>query len=320
VSGSGDAGSPGVTAQRRRRDLDGVLLIDKPAGGSSNAVLQRVRYLLNARKAGHGGTLDPLATGLLVVCFGEATKFSAQLLESGKTYTGEIHLGTRTDTGDAEGVVIQTAALPAGPIDLTALADRFTGPIIQQPPIYSALKHQGRPLYEYARAGTPVEARPREITIHRLVLTAPSVDRLAFEVTCSSGTYVRSLAEDLSSAMGTVGHLRVLRRTASGGYRVEDAVAPDALESLDMRRREERLLPTDALLREVPAWQMDASTAASILQGRSVAATPGIPIGRLRLYGPDQVFLGLGEADDAGTVRPLRLLATGLLHAAPDVA
>ena len=305
----GSPTEPGL--RRRRRDIDGVLLVDKPRGGSSNTILQRVRYLLNATKAGHGGTLDPLATGLLVVCFGEATKFSAQLLEGGKTYTGEIQLGARTDTGDAEGAVIESAAVPSLPLEFDALARRFTGEITQQPPNYSALKHQGRPLYEYARAGTPVAAKPRSITIHALSLVQIGPDRLGFEVTCSSGTYVRSLAEDLSVALGTVGHLAMLRRTASGGFRVEDAISPEALERLSMAEREARLFPPDALLRDVPEWDVDAATAALIRQGRVVPASSGLAAGRVRLYAPGRVFLGLGEADAAGRVQPLRLLATG---------
>jgi tRNA pseudouridine55 synthase len=305
----GSPTEPGL--RRRRRDIDGVLLVDKPRGGSSNTILQRVRYLLNATKAGHGGTLDPLATGLLVVCFGEATKFSAQLLEGGKTYTGEIQLGARTDTGDAEGAVIESAAVPSLPLEFDALARRYTGVITQQPPNYSALKHEGRPLYEYARAGTPVAAKPRSITIHALSLVPIGPDRLGFAVTCSSGTYVRSLAEDLSAALGTVGHLAMLRRTASGGFRVEDAVSPEALERLSMAEREARLFPADALLRDVPEWDVDAATAALIRQGRVVPASPGLAAGRVRLYAPGRVFLGLGEADAAGRVQPVRLLATG---------
>lgn len=297
--------------RRRRRDIDGVLLVDKPRGGSSNTILQRVRYLLNAAKAGHGGTLDPLATGLLVVCFGEATKFSAQLLEGGKTYTGEIQLGSRTDTGDAEGAVIESATVPALPGDLDVIARQFTGEIVQQPPNYSALKHQGRPLYEYARAGTPVAAKPRVITIHALSLEPMLGDKLSFEVTCSSGTYVRSLAEDLGVALGTVGHLAALRRTASGGFRVGGAITPDALEALSMEGREALLFPPDTLVRDVPAWEVDADTAASIRQGRTVPGDPGMAAGRFRLYAPGHVFLGLGEADGAGRVQPVRLLATG---------
>jgi tRNA pseudouridine55 synthase len=300
---------PGV--RRRRRDIDGVLLVDKPRGGSSNTILQHVRYLLNASKAGHGGTLDPLATGLLVVCFGEATKFSAQLLEGGKTYTGEIQLGTRTETGDSEGAVIESAPVLPLPDDFQGLAQRFTGEIIQQPPNYSALKHQGRPLYEYARAGTPVAAKPRAITIHAFALAALDHDRLGFEVTCSSGTYVRSLAEDLAAALGTVGHLAVLRRTASGGFHVRDAITPEAFEQLSMIEREARLFPSDALLRDVPAWDVDAATAASIRQGRVVPAAPDLAPGRVRMYAPGGVFLGLGQADGAGQVQPVRLLATG---------
>jgi tRNA pseudouridine55 synthase len=262
---------------------------------------------LKASAGSTTSTLSSLSTATLLANGGGRVAYG----EGGKTYTGEIQLGARTDTGDAEGAVIESAAVPSLPLEFDALARRFTGEITQQPPNYSALKHQGRPLYEYARAGTPVAAKPRSITIHALSLVQIGPDRLGFEVTCSSGTYVRSLAEDLSVALGTVGHLAMLRRTASGGFRVEDAISPEALERLSMAEREARLFPPDALLRDVPEWDVDAATAALIRQGRVVPASSGLAAGRVRLYAPGRVFLGLGEADAAGRVQPLRLLATG---------
>lgn len=294
----------------RRRDIDGVLLVDKPGGQSSNGVLQRVRFLLNARKAGHGGTLDPMATGLLVVCFGEATKFSSSLLEGGKAYEGELLLGARTDTGDAEGAVVETAALPAVMPDPVDLARPFIGRIVQRPPVYSALKHEGRPLYEYARAGAPVEAKLREVTIYSLDLVIVAADRIRFVVECSSGTYVRSLAEDLARALGTVGHLSALRRVRSGAFRIDAAITPEALEQLPMARREALLLTPDVLVDDLPACALEASSARSICRGQTVEAPVGTPDGRLRLYDEAGVFLGVGILEADGRIHSSRLLAT----------
>lgn len=288
-----------------------MLLVDKPGGASSNGVLQRVRHLLEARKAGHGGTLDPMATGVLVVCFGEATKFASALLDGGKSYAGRIRLGIRTTTADADGEVVETRPVVTDGVDLTGLAHRFTGTIVQVPPAFSALKHQGRPLYEYAREGIEVPSKSREITIHALRLGPWEGNDLRFEVDCSSGTYVRTLAEDLAAAMGTVGHLTMLRRTASGRFGVADAITPDALEGRTLADRESLLMSSDCLLASLPAVTLDASSATSIRQGRVVEAAAGLPGGRRRLYGPTGAFLGVGEVCPDGRIQPIRLLATG---------
>ncbi len=306
--------SPRAPAQFRRpkrRDIDGVLLVDKPGGQSSNGVLQRVRFLLNAAKAGHGGTLDPMATGLLVVCFGEATKFSSSLLEGGKVYEGEMILGVRTDTGDAEGAVVETADLPATMPDPVELARPFIGRIVQRPPVYSALKHEGKPLYEYARAGAPVEAKLREVTIYGLELSYPSPDRIRFVVECSSGTYVRSLAEDIARSLGTVGHLCALRRIRSSAFRIDSAIAPEALEQLSMAQRETRLLSPDALVADLPSCTLGGAAALSICRGQTVEAPTGTTAGRLRLYDDAGIFLGVGTLEADGSIHSNRLLATG---------
>jgi tRNA pseudouridine55 synthase len=302
--------SPAQVRRPKRRDIDGVLLVDKPGGQSSNGVLQRVRFLLNAAKAGHGGTLDPMATGLLVVCFGEATKFSSSLLEGGKAYEGEMILGVRTDTGDAEGAVVETADLPAQMPDPAELARPFIGRIVQRPPVYSALKHEGKPLYEYARAGAPVEAKLREVTIYSLELSYLSADRIRFVVECSSGTYVRSLAEDISRSLGTVGHLCALRRIRSSAFRIDAATAPDALEQMTMDQREARLLLPDVLVADLPACTLDAPSALSICRGQTVGAPVGTPDGRLRLYDDAGIFLGVGTLEADGHIHSNRLLAT----------
>lgn len=303
--------SPAQVRRPKRRDIDGVLLVDKPGGQSSNGVLQRVRFLLNAAKAGHGGTLDPMATGLLVVCFGEATKFSSSLLEGGKAYEGEMILGVRTDTGDAEGAVVETADLPAQMPDPAELARPFIGRIVQRPPVYSALKHEGKPLYEYARAGAPVEAKLREVTIYSLELSYLSADRIRFVVECSSGTYVACPARrGAPRSLGTVGHLCALRRIRSSAFRIDAATAPDALEQMTMDQREARLLLPDVLVADLPACTLDAPSALSICRGQTVGAPVGTPDGRLRLYDDAGIFLGVGTLEADGHIHSNRLLAT----------
>lgn len=307
-SASATEAAPG---KRRWRPVDGVLLVDKARGGSSNGELQQARRLFSAAKAGHGGTLDPMATGLLVVCFGEATKFLSWLLESDKRYTGEIRLGVRTDTGDAEGRVIGEGGLPAVAPDCAALAGAFLGKIRQRPPVYSALKLDGKPLYEYARAGIAVEPKDREVTIHALDLTFLPPDRLRFDVRCSSGTYVRSLAEDLAARLGTVGHLTELRREASGPFEVGMARTVEALAALSEAERTACLLPPDVLPYRLARAELDDRCARALCQGRISPGNAPEGIGRYRLYTRTGRFLGVGEFGPDGCWRALRLMATG---------
>src|SRR4051812_47701901 len=200
------------------RDVDGVLLLDKPSGISSNAALQSARRLFAARRAGHTGTLDPMATGLLVLCFGEATKFSGALLDADKAYAARVRLGARTSTGDAEGEVIERREVRAGPAQIEAALARFRGGIEQVPPMHSAIKHLGRPLYAYARKGETVERSARRVVIRELVLEGMSGEEIDLRVACSKGTYIRTLAEDIGEALGCGGHLSALRRTAVGPF------------------------------------------------------------------------------------------------------
>lgn len=308
-----------VSPKRRWRPVDGVLLVDKPGGVSSNGVLQQVRRCYGAAKAGHGGTLDPMATGLLVVCFGEATKFLSWLLESDKRYTGEIRLGVGTDTGDADGNVTGDGPLPSTPPECAELAAAFTGVLRQRPPVYSALKLNGRPLYEYARAGISVEPKIREITIHDLSLTFQPPDRLRFDVRCSSGTYVRTLAEDLAGRLGTVGHLTVLRRVASGPFDVSMTRTPDALVEMSEADRARCLLAPDVLPYRLPRVELDSATAESLRHGRIVPGTAPNGSGRYRLYATDGAFVGVGELGPDGCWRALRLMATGGPAADPEI-
>lgn len=288
-----------------RRKLDGVLLLDKPVGPSSTAVLQAVRRLLEAEKAGHAGTLDPLASGLLPLLFGEATKFAQYGLDAVKEYRALVQLGAATDTGDAEGEVIERkpAQLDAARIE-PALAS-FRGDIEQVPPMYSALKRDGQPLYALARSGQSVERESRRITIYELELVEQLGDRLDIRVRCSKGTYVRQLAVDLGVALGTVAHLAALRRTAVAGFRIEQAIALDDLQALGPEARLTWLLPPDRLLEDLPRLDLDASNAGRFRHGQAVPA--GARAGRFRVYAEDRL-LGVGERGADG-LRPVRLLA-----------
>jgi tRNA pseudouridine55 synthase len=295
------------------RTVDGILLLDKPEGLSSNQALQQARRLYRARKAGHTGSLDPLASGVLPLCFGQATKVAGFLLDADKTYRATLALGRRTTTGDREGEVAARAPVPA--LEAQAVAtvlERFRGASEQIPPMYSALKRDGEALYALARRGLVVERAPRPVRIEAIALVALGADELTFDVTCSKGTYVRTLGEDIAAALGTVGHLAALRRTSVGGALAGRACHPlAALESLRGAESalDALLLPLDAALGEFSALTLTAAEAAGVRHGQSVAiAAP--PAARLRLYGPDGAFLGIGESDAAGAgVRPLRLMS-----------
>jgi len=292
------------------RDIDGIVLLDKPEGLTSNAALQRVRRAFRARKAGHTGSLDPLASGLLPICLGQATKASGQLLGADKTYRFRLVLGTRTSTGDRSGEVNESAPVPVlDELRLRSVMASFHGESTQVPPMYSALKHEGQRLYRLARAGLEVERAPRKVRIDRLDLLAMDPGWLEFEVTCSKGTYVRSLAEDLAVALGTVGHVGMLRRTGFGPFsgarvhtlgEIERAAGSPDLETL--------LLAVDAALPGLPAIQLGESEQSSILHGQAVlAAGPGAA--RVRMYGVGGRFLGVGRMNAEGArLAPERIM------------
>ena len=259
-------------ARVQRRPVHGVLLLDKPLGLSSNQALQKAKWLLRAEKAGHTGTLDPLATGVLPLCFGAATKFSGLHLDADKTYEATLQLGVTTTTGDAEGEVIERRAVPAiTPEQLEAVRQRFLGRITQVPPMHSALKKDGKALYEYARAGIEVERAPREVEIHALNLALAQVDQaqtaIKIEVTCSKGTYIRTLGEDIGEALGCGGHLTRLRRTATGPFVAAQCTTLPALEALDDHERLNLLQPAEALLPDHTAVTLAADDAAKFLTG-----------------------------------------------------
>lgn len=294
-----------------RRPVDGVLLLDKPPSLSSNTALQAARRLLNAAKAGHTGTLDPMATGLLPLTFGEATKFSQMLLDADKCYEAEVRLGIETDTGDAEGAIVATRAVAVDEAGLQAALAGFRGEIMQLPPMHSALKRDGRPLYEYARAGIEVERAPRRVTIDALELLGFTGDRFTIRVACSKGTYVRSLAMDIGAALGCGAHLSALRRTGIGPFTVAEAVSLAQLEAAEPAARDRLLAPVDALVRHLDALELGADEAAALLQGRMLRSLATGCAGTLvRAYGP-QGFLGLAAWQADGRLVPRRLIATG---------
>ncbi|QEL64731.1 tRNA pseudouridine synthase B [Oryzomicrobium terrae] len=299
--------------KKRWQRVDGVLLLDKPQGLSSNTALQQARRLVSAAKAGHTGTLDPMATGLLPLCFGEATKFSADLLDADKTYEAEVCFGATTDTGDAEGEVREQRPVTVGEADLVALLPRFTGSITQVPPMYSALKRDGKPLYELARQGVEVERQPRAVTIHALELLGVDVDsrgmltRARLAVTCSKGTYIRVLAEDIGAALGCGAHLTALRRTRVGSLSLADALTLSELESVVETERVGRLAPVDALLSTLPRIDLTAEQQGPISHGNPVRRAAIGDIGKVRIYA-DNVLLGVGEQGADGWLRPKRLV------------
>ncbi|MDP1645810.1 MAG: tRNA pseudouridine(55) synthase TruB [Thiobacillus sp.] len=295
-----------------RQPVDGVLLLNKPVGITSNAALQKAKWLLNAKKAGHTGTLDPFADGLLPLCFGEATKFSAYLLDADKRYRAVLQLGVTTTTGDPEGEVLSTRDVAVSCADITAVLPRFMGEIEQIPPMYSALKHQGRPLYEYARAGIEIERPSRRVQIRALELVECSLPRVVLDVQSSAGTYIRTLAQDIGAALGCGAHLTALTRVAAGGFKMDQAHALADLEALDAGQRHALLLPADCLVAHLPALQLDAADAEALCQGRCVAHPAAHP-GLTRIYTAPHIFIGLADAD-AGHLLPRRLIATQQNH------
>jgi tRNA pseudouridine55 synthase len=297
-----------------RRVLDGVLLLDKPLGLSSNDALIRAKKIYLAKKAGHTGTLDPLATGLLPLCFGEATKFSQDLLEADKTYEATMRLGVRTTTGDAEGEALQTRDVTCDEAAIHAAMAHFRGEIAQVPPMYSALKRDGKPLYEYARAGQTVEREARNVTIHALDLIACALPDVTFRVTCSKGTYVRTLAEDIGETLGCGAHLVALRRTGVGVLTLEHAVTLDTLAEAAPAERDSWLQPVDALLSTFPAVYLDADATRRFTQGQrlklsDIADAPA-EADRVRVYArDDKRLLGVARAGE-GVLAPERLVVS----------
>ena len=300
----------GSSALPRRR-IDGVLLLDKPAGLSSNAALQRAKRLYQADKAGHTGTLDPLATGLLPICFGDATKFAHALLDADKTYIAVLRLGMTTTTGDAEGEVVQTLPVTSSRDDVEAVLRRFLGCIAQVPPRYAALKRDGRSYYEYARQGIEIVRHPRPVEIHELALLAWRETELELRVRCGKGTYIRALAEDIGVALGCGAHLSALARTASGNFTLDDALTLEALEQRPLVARDAALLPVDALVTALARLDLDRGDAARLANGQSLTQA-GVGDGMVRVYAAG-IFAGVATVA-GGVLRAQRLVAQAATH------
>ena len=292
----------------QRRAVHGVLLLDKPIGLSSNDALQKAKHLFRAEKAGHTGTLDPLATGLLPLCFGAATKFSQISLDADKAYRATLKLGITTTTADAEGAVLQQRDVNVTRADIEAACVRFTGPILQVPPMHSALKRDGKALYEYARAGIELEREARAVTIHQIDIVDGDADTWILDVRCSKGTYIRTLAEDIGEVLGCGAHLAGLRRTGSGTLSLNDALTLEQLAAFSETERDAVLLDADALLTDWPVIRLDDEGAGRFLSGvRRRTPLPDAP--NVRVYGPEpRAFLGGGHIK-AGELISTRLLS-----------
>ena len=303
-------------AKRRRsrgRNIHGILLFDKPPGMSSNKALQEVKQIFYAQKAGHTGSLDPLATGLLPVCFGNATRVSSFLLDADKQYEFVCKLGQTTTTGDAEGEIMETREV--GALDAEKVREllqmQFTGTISQIPPMHSAIKHKGQRLYDLARKGIEVEREPREVTIFQNELLALEADQLSLTIHCSKGTYIRTLVEDIGKALGTGAHVTELRRTAVGPFK--DMTQMHTLDELrqlketDVKALDTLLLPTETALQQYPAISLDADAAFYVRQGQAIQVPRAPTAGWVRLYEGEEHFMGMGAIQDDGKVAPKRL-------------
>jgi tRNA pseudouridine55 synthase len=307
-----------IPPKKPRVPIHGVLLLDKSAGHSSNDVLIKAKRLLNAQKAGHTGTLDPFATGLLPLCFGEATKFAQDLLDADKTYETVIHLGVTTTTGDTEGDVMETRSVDITPEQIESVLAQFRGEIDQIPPMYSALKRDGKPLYEYARAGVTLEREARRVAIHALEFLEYRAPYLSLRVKCSKGTYIRVLGQDIGAMLGCGAHLQALRRTQVGMLSIQHAVTLDLLADALEPERARLLAPVDALLSSFPSVMLPDEMAKRFLHGQRLALAkeglmPPHAAGRVRVYREtDSSLLGTAQLMEFGVLAPERLIATGV--------
>ncbi|THK43153.1 tRNA pseudouridine(55) synthase TruB [Methylophaga sp. SB9B] len=301
---------------KKGRDITGIVIVDKPTGLSSNHVLQRVKRLFNANKAGHTGSLDPLATGVLPVCLGEATKLSTYLLDADKQYQVRCQLGVLTDSGDSDGAVIAEQNIPDYSVEqLQSILQDFVGEQQQIPPMFSALKHQGQPLYKLARQGIEIERKSRLITIYSIELLASDAESFTLQVACSKGTYIRTLVQDIAAALGSCGHVTMLRRTDAAGYDLTQALSLETLQELAEQQGftglDTQLLPAHEALPEWPEVRLDAEMSADMRFGRTVLTETQGQSAKVRLFDYQDQFIGLGEIALDGTVSAKRLFVTG---------
>lgn len=296
---------------KKGRDITGIIVIDKPTGPSSNHVLQQVKRLFDAKKAGHTGSLDPLATGVLPICLGEATKVSSYLLDADKRYQVRCQLGVITDSGDSDGNVVSEHAIPTlTKNNLLDIIPQFLGQQQQVPPMYSALKHQGQPLYKLARKGIEVERKARTVTIYDIQLLELTEDSFVLDVTCSKGTYIRTLVEDISHALNTGGHVTMLRRVAAAGYDLEQAITIEQLEQLAEQGQailDSQLLPTEDALSDWPSIAIDDEKVVALRHGQRIHVEQAYQQPQVRLFDTDKQFLGLGEMSENGDIAPKRV-------------
>ncbi len=297
-----------MQTKRIKRAVHGVLLLDKPYGFSSNQALQKVKWLYQAQKAGHTGTLDPLATGVLPICFGEATKFAQHLTDEHKTYLASVRFGVTTTTGDKEGEVISSVDARVTLNDIARVLPQFMGDIMQVPPMYSALKVNGKPLYAYARDGVELERQPRQVTIHDLQVQSCDDNIARMLVTCSKGTYIRTLGEDIGKALGVGAHLTDLRRTATATYQLTQTVTIDLLEAMSAEERDALLLPVDSAIQSLPQLCLHDDAAFYFKLGNPVWVSGAIAAGELRVYSDAGLFLGIGMQQRDGRVAPKRVV------------
>lgn len=302
---------------RKGRNISGILLLDKPAGITSNTALQIVKRLFDACKAGHTGSLDPLATGVLPLCFGEATKFSQFLLDADKRYQATFKLGVITDSGDADGKVLETRAVPEiSDSELESVLENYRGEISQIPSMFSALKVNGQPLYKLARQGIEIERKSRQVTIHELGVLERHQDKITVDVHCTKGTYVRTLAEDIGLELGCGAHVVELRRLAAGPYTVDEAVSMEQLEALaeDKAQLDARLQPVSSAVQDWPQVELTEVTASYIRQGQPVQIANAPTTGWVSIFSesndPNEEFIGVGEVTDDGRIAPRRLVVT----------
>jgi tRNA pseudouridine55 synthase len=296
---------------RKGRNITGIIVIDKPTGRSSNHVLQQVKRLFDAKKAGHTGSLDPLATGVLPICLGEATKLSAYLLDGDKRYHVTCQLGVITDSGDSDGTVLEKLTIPTiTEQSLLKIIEKFKGEQQQVPPMYSALKHKGQPLYKFARQGIEIERKSRHIKIYDISLISFTSDSFTLDVCCSKGTYIRTLVEDISHGLGTGGHVTMLRRVESAGYKITDAISIAELEGIaehGLEALDQSLLPSENALPNWPSVVIDPQQVIALRLGQTAQVADKFKSAQIRLFDQKKSFLGLGEMTESGIVSPRRV-------------
>ena len=299
-----------MSKNKEKLKINGLLLIDKPLGFSSNQALSKIKWIFSAQKAGHTGTLDPLATGLLPICLGEATKFSSHLLNSEKTYEASIKLGWKSSTGDAEGKLTESKIISISLDKLEEVLSSFVGLSNQTPPMFSALKHKGQPLYKLAREGVKIERQQREIKISELKLLRYQKNIIKFAVSCSKGTYIRTLAEDIANKLGMDGYLIDLRRTKIGNLNVQDALSLDKIEALSADKRNDFIMPTEVLVDEYPKIILTESEENFIKNGQQIKLPKKINPEIYRLFSKNSGFIGLGEIESKNLLKAVRLIST----------